>query len=283
MTTMQDASENESLSIWENLLLNIKSIKNTTIIKPITLRTWSRLAWKQGYLEIAIKLREKAYDLNKNDISSRAMLCSALIHEKNINKTKIENILNNTDLTKDEVTDDNIIHILNIKGKYLTKIKKYKEAVECFYKGIEFDTQAWPYKGLIAGLIMDKEISNDKIIEQIKKFPKDSQWYVNPSMNQEFYRLMVESFFDKKKTKYFYQAFTPKAIAELTKRYSDEFMRYKFFDFYEAINSRFEDKELAQVYLTYYYFMGSYDEQATKILQNKKTINKINENIKNAL
>lgn len=277
ITNVQDASENENEEIWKDLILEIQSIKDTKLIKPITLRTWSRIAWKNGYLNYALKLREKAFNLDKDDVTGRNMLCSALLHQEHVDITKIEFIFDNTVLN----TDSQFVHFYNMKGLYYTRIKDYGKAVECYSKSITKDLDTWAYKGFITSLIMNGDDA-EKIKSEVDNFSTNSQWYNDNVLSQKPFRLMIEAFLGTGKIDNFYKYFNTKNISEITQRYNNKFMKHTFFDFFDAVESRFNE-EMQMIYLTYYYLIGSYDKSAEKKLENEDIIREINERIKNGL
>lgn len=276
IANVQDASENESQEIWNNLVKNVESIDNTEIIKPITLRTWSRMAWQQNYLDVAIKLREKAFDLDPKDNSSRVMLCSALTHKEKVDKTRIEFILNHTV----PQNDSELAHLNNIAGKYYSKVKDYDKVAECSLKSMTVNNTGWAFNSYVECLIQNKKWETEKIKETINSFSDKSKWYTSTSLNQTPFRLMIESFFDNTKRQEFYDYFTVSTVNKIIHRYGNLFMKHKLFDFFNAVRERFNDEESETVYLTYYYFMGSYDEEADKKILEPKIIEKINSKIK---
>ena len=279
LTNVQDASENENEELWKELMDNIKQIEDRQLFKPITLRSWSRIAWKNDYLDYSVKLREKAFDLDKDNLRSRVMLCSALTYKDQVDKTRIESILENTY----PKNDSELLHYYNIKGNYFVRIGEYYEAEKCFSISKKLDADSWAYKGFVVSLLMNNEYDNSKIHNEIEKFSYKSQWFMNSSLNHKPFRLMVESFFNKEKINDFYNLFNTKKIVELTQRYNNNFMKHKLLNFYNTIENRFNDKELSMVYLTYYYFIGTYDKEADTMINDEKIINGINDRIKNVL
>jgi tetratricopeptide (TPR) repeat protein len=280
---VQNAAENQSESIWDDLLTKIKELDFKGLISPLTLRTWSTVAWKQGHLKKAVLLREKAFEQDKNDFKSRVMLCSALTYEQSVDKTRIENILDNTDLKSDYISDENIDHYNNIRGAYHLRIGEFDKAQDCFSKSIEKNIQTWPFKGLIISMILDKSKTNEEIKTKIESFDKNSKWYDDTIVNMKPFRLMVSAILDKSKSNVFYSYFTPKKIAEIVKAYDCEFVKSKFFNGYEIIKSKYADKDIELIYLTYYFFVGAFDSEAEKEIKKSTLVKKINKMIKNAL
>jgi tetratricopeptide (TPR) repeat protein len=132
---VQNLSETSSVDNWDRIKININKMDDFGTSKSLPLRIWSTVAWKQGYLDIALLFREKAYLLDKNDFRNRVMLCSILI-VKDPDITRIENILNNTDLKSDNITDVDIDHFYNVKGTFNKKIGRFEEASESFKKAL---------------------------------------------------------------------------------------------------------------------------------------------------
>lgn len=171
---VQNVSETEFYTIWERVKNNIDKINEIGILKSQTVRIWSEVAWKQGHLDITLDLREKAYQLDSKDFRNRVMLCSILTQAKKPDSTRIENILNNTDLKSDDIIDPDIDHFYNIKGMFYKKIGKFEEASESFKKALELNIQTWPFNEYIITLIMREEIDSLFIkseIERIKRIP----------------------------------------------------------------------------------------------------------------
>ncbi|NLF43220.1 MAG: hypothetical protein GX587_11035 [Bacteroidales bacterium] len=280
---VQNATENQSEKVWNDLLGKINKLDNKSIISPFTLRTWSTIAWKQGHLKYTILLREKALSLDENDFRSRIMLCSALTYEKTVDKKRIEYLLDKTNQMDSINSNDNFEHYNNIRGLFHLRVGEYKEAQSCFLNNCEITQQTWPFKGVIVSMLFDKSISNEEIKNKIEPFDKTSKWYDDSIIDTRPLRLMISAIIDKTKSTEFYSIFTPKNIAEIIKKYDSDFVKSKFFNGYEIIQSKYNDYEIDLLYLTYYYFFGAFDEKADKEINKTHVIEKINKMIKNAL
>ncbi len=278
---IQNASEIQSKLVWQNVQKNISKIDNIGIIKSLTLRTWSTLAWKQGYLKVTRNLREKAFQLDNKNFRNRVMLCSILTQEEKPDITRIENILNNTDLSSDEITDTNIDHFYNIKGKFYKRIGRFIDASDCFKKAIERNIQTWPFNDYILTLLMRQDVKNSFIREEIDRIASidNSKWLDDSVLNQKAFRLLVDSFLDKTKIDNFYNYLTPLKIAELANRYDNEYVKLEFFNFFSQIRTKYNDNDLNILYLTYYRMLGVYDKEADIELEKQEIQNEINKRI----
>jgi len=278
---VQNVSETEIYTIWERVNNNIDKINKIGILKSQTVRIWSEIAWKQGHLDIACSLREKAYQLDSKDFRNRVMLCSILTQDKKPDITRIENIFNNTDLKSDGIIDQDIDHFYNVKGMFYKKIGKFKEASESFKKALELNIQTWPFNEYIITLIMREDIDNEFIkneIDRIKKIP-NSKWLDETDLYQKVFRLFVNGFINKLEIDKFYNCLTPLMISKLTYRYDNQYVKEEFFNFYSQITKKYNEKELNILYLTFYKLLGVYDDQANNELQKPETLDEINKKI----
>ena len=266
---VQNVSETEIYSIWERLKSNLDKIYEIGILKSQTIRIWSEIAWKQGHLDIALDLREKAYQLDSKDFRNRVMLCSILTQAKKPDRTRIENILNNTDLKSDNIIDMDIDHFYNIQGMFYKKIGKYEEASKSFKIALELNIQTWPFNEYIITLIMREEIDTSFIkseIERIKRIP-NSKWLDEKDLFQSVFRLFVNGFINKSEIKKFNNFLTQSTISELINKYNNEYIKMEFFNFYSQISKKYNDQDLNFLYLTFYRILGVYDDQADEELQ----------------
>jgi len=278
---VQNFSETKNRENWEKIEKNISETKNINILKSLPLRAWSTIAWKQGLLAVAIRLREKAYQLDSNNFRNRVMLCSILTQSKKPDITKIENILKNTDLESDDITDDDKDHFYNIKGMFYKKIGKFKEASESFKKILEFNIQTWPFDEYIITLIMREDIGNVFIkseIERIKKIP-NSKWLDDKVLYQKAFRLFTNGFINKSEIGKFYNYLTPLITSKLINEFDNEYEKMEFFHFYSQIAKKYNDMDLNILYLTFYKLLGEYDDQADIEIQKQEIIDEINKKI----
>ena len=275
---VQNVSETEIYTIWERVGNSIDKINEVGILKSQTVRVWSEIAWKQGHLDIARSLREKAYQLDSKNFRNRVMLCSILTQDKMPDNSRIENIFNNTDLESDGINNQDIDHFYNVKGMFHKKIGKFEEASESFKKALAVNIQTWPFNEYIITLIMREEIDNSFIkseIERIKRIPK-SKWLDEKDLYQKVFRLFVNGFINKLEIDKFYNCLTPLMISGLIYKYNNEYVKSEFFNFYSQITKKYNDKELNILYLTFYKLLGVYDDQAEKELQKPETLDEIN-------
>lgn len=278
---VQNASEIQSRSIWNSVERNIDNIDDIDILKSLTLRTWSTLAWKQGFLDVSLKLREKAYNLDKDNFRNRVMLCSILTQEKKPDVTRIENILDNTNLKSDDITDENIDHYYNIKGNFYKKTGEFQKAAESFNKALNLNVQTWSFKGYIISLIMQEDIDNEFIKEELERIVNipDTKWFDDTVLNQKVFRLFINAVIDKSERKKFYNYLTPLKISELLNKYNNEYVKLEMFNFYSQITKKYKDEKLNILYLTFYKLLGVYDEQADIELMKQPVKDKINQSI----
>lgn len=278
---VQSVSETEIYTIWERVKNNIDKIIESGILKSQTVRLWSEIAWKQGHLDVTLDLREKAYQLDSKDFRNRVMLCRILTQAKKPDGTRIENILNNTDLKSDNIIDQDIDHFYNIKGMFYKKIGKFEEASKSFKKALELNIQTWPFNEYIITLIMREEIDSLFIkseIERIKKIP-NSKWLDETDLYQNVFRLFINGFINKSEIEKFNKCLTPLMISELIYKYNNEYVKMEFFNFYSQITKKYNDKDLNILYLTFYKLLGVYDDQADNELQKQETLDEINKKI----
>ena len=278
---IQNVSETKNHDNWKSIDKYINSYSDSVFLNAQTLRAWSTVAWKHGYKTLALKLRETAYESNTKDFLSRVMLCSILTQDKKPDNARIENILNNTDLNSDNITNEDRDHFYNIRGAWYKKNGKFKEASESFEKAIEVNIQTWAINEYILTLIMQEEITNTFIkseIDRIKRIP-NSKWLDDTVLYQRAFRLFANGFINKSKIDVFYNYLTPLMISELVSKYNNEYFKLMFFNFYSQITKKYNDKELNILYLTFYKLLGVYDDQADIELQKQEIIDEINNKI----
>ncbi len=238
---VQNVSETKNHENWEIICSSyLNSDKYHEFLKPQTLRAWSTIAWKQGHIDIAILLREEAYKLEPKDFLNRVMLCSILTQEEKPDNTKIENILNNTDLNSDNITNENRDHFYNIQGSWHKKNGKLEEASESFKKAMQANTQTMPFNEYILTLIMREEVDNIFIMEEIERLENipNSKWLDDTVLHQKAFRLFVNGFINKSKIDVFYKYLTPLMISELVSIYNNEYTKLMFFNSYSQILAR---------------------------------------------
>jgi len=272
---VQNIAETGSDQIWKNITNKLEAING---IEAKTLRVWSMIAWQQGQLDVTLDFREKAYQLDTEDLRSRVMLCSILTQDKMPDNTRIENIFNSTDLTSENITDEDIDHFYSIQGTFYKKIGKFEEASGAFKKALKVNIQTWSFNEYILTLIMREEITNEFIkneIDRIKKIP-NSKWLDDTVGYQKTFRLFANGFINESEIDKFYNHLTPWEISELVYIYNNEYVKMHFFNFYSQITKKYNDKELNILYLTFYKLLGVYDDQADNELQKQETLDEIN-------
>ena len=272
---VQNIAETGSDLIWKKIKNKLGTIND---IEPNTLRVWSMIAWKQGQITVAREFREKAYKLDTKDFRSRVMLCSILTQDKIPDNTRIENIFNSTDLTSENITDEDIDHFYSIQGTFYKKIGKFEKASEAFKKALKVNIQTWSFNEYILTLIMREDIDSKFIeseINRIKKIP-NSKWLDDKVGYQKTFRLFANGFINESGIDKFFKHLTSWKISELVYRYNNEYVKMEFFNFYSQITKKYNNKELNILYLTFYKLLGVYDDKAENELKKQETLDEIN-------
>lgn len=205
------------------------------------------------------------------------MLCNILTQAKKPDKSKIDFILNKIDFEDEFVNDEDKDHFYNIQGMYFIKMGRLKEASEVFKKSLKLNVQTWPFYEYIITLIMRKDISNayiKKEIDILEKIP-ESKWLENTILFLKPFRLFIRCFLNKSEIKNFYNYLSPLIISKLTHQYNNNYDKLKFFHFYFKIMNKYDDKELNDLYLSFYMILGAYDDKADEKLKEYEALDKI--------
>jgi len=276
LTDMHNFSENKSRNDWDNVLLKIENLNELNLIKSRDLRIWSSLAWRKDYLDICQEIREKAYEIDKNDLWNSTYLASIL----SINggdEHRILSLVNDIDKTNNY---KEFAMAQAVLGRMYAKKGDFSNSEKCYKSSVSINRAHWHFKGLVFALICNGKI--DLLKKTIGEWEGDpnSVWNKNNTPEREIFRTFSKLFYNSTLFDDFYKYFSITRIHKITQQYIDAYSKFNCFNLYENLKKLDYDNEILNAYLTYYIYLGTDDAMAEKALENDIRFSKISTMIK---
>ncbi|SFR36834.1 hypothetical protein SAMN04490243_1191 [Robiginitalea myxolifaciens] len=271
---LQNVYDSRSRQTWDDLVDG--DFLDNPIISDESLLVWSIIAWKQGFLDKALVLRDKAFEKNPQSIHVRSMLCSILCSLDSPDLDRVLQILENTEINDQHKSKD--FREFNLaKARYFWLKQEYTKAANMYREDQIHNLSFWSYEAYIFCLLSQGESGLNSASQFLKGLNKNenSKWYDSSKTGFVLFRIFILAFCGLTKEEEFYSYLNSYNISKISNEYQTPYHLKRIYHVFGALENLNYDAKKKRLYLTYYMLVGSRDKKADMKLQESHIISDI--------